>query len=89
MKSQSAVKRHRQSERRKVRKQAARTRVRRAIKDVRRAAAGTDVPTAEAKLRAAERLIGKAVTKGTVHRNAAARYLSRLTRSVNAQRAKS
>ncbi len=89
MKSESAVKRHRQSERQKVRNQAARTRVRRAIKETRGAAAGTDVPTAEAKLRAAERLLGKAVTKGILHGNAAARHLSRLTRAVNAQRSKS
>jgi small subunit ribosomal protein S20 len=85
-KNPSAIKRHRQSEERRVRNRAIRARVRGAIKDVRAAATGANLAQAEATLRIAERLLTKAVTKGVVHRNAASRHLSRLSRHVNVLR---
>ena len=86
-KSKSAAKRHRQSERRRVRNKAIRSHVRGAIKEVRSAVATANLPSSEAALRAAERLLGKAATKGVLHRNAASRHLSRLSRHVNTLRA--
>jgi small subunit ribosomal protein S20 len=85
-KSKSAAKRHRQSERRRARNKAIRSHVRGAIKDVRSAVASTDLARSAAALRTAERLLGKAVTKGVLHANAASRHLSRLSRHVNTLR---
>ena len=88
MRHPSAIKRHRQSLRRRARNQAVRSRVRGAIKKVRVAAEGPGASVEEAQkhLRGAERLLGKAVTAGVLHRNTASRHLSRLTRKVNALR---
>ena len=83
----SAIKRHRQSERRRVRNNAVRSRVRHAIKQVRVAVAARDAGAAADKLRSAERLLAKAATKGVLHRKTVSRYLSRLTRHVNQLRA--
>lgn len=79
----SAIKRHRQSERRRVRNRAARSQVRGAIKQVRQAVDAANVSDATAKLQVAERLLTKAVTRRVLHRNTASRYLSRLSRQVN------
>jgi small subunit ribosomal protein S20 len=86
-KSKSAAKRHRQSLRRRARNKALRSHVRGAIKDVRTAVASTNLSQSDAALRTAERLLGKAVTKGVLHPNAASRHLSRLSRHVNKLRA--
>lgn len=83
MRHPSAVKRHRQSERRRVRNRAVRSQVRGAIKHVRQAIEATKTSEAEARLRAAERLLAKAVTQRVLHRNTASRYLSRLSSQVN------
>jgi small subunit ribosomal protein S20 len=85
-KSKSAAKRHRQSERRRARNKAIRSHVRGAIKAVRSAVAATDLGRSDTALRAAERLLGKAVAKGVLHPNAASRHLSRLSRHVNGLR---
>jgi len=85
-KSKSAAKRHRQSERRRARNKAIRSHVRGAIKDVRSAVASSDLSRSDTALRTAERLLGKAVTKGVLHPNAASRHLSRLSRHVNTVR---
>ena len=86
-KSKSAAKRHRQSERRRVRNKSIRSHFRSAIKDVRSAVVSSNLAASEAALRTAERLLGKAATKGVLHRNAASRHLSRLSRHVNTLRA--
>jgi small subunit ribosomal protein S20 len=72
----SAMKRARQSEARRVRNRAVRSRVRSAMKDA-RAAQGTE---RDALVREAVRMLDKAVTKGVIHRNTAARKKSALTR---------
>jgi small subunit ribosomal protein S20 len=66
-----------------VRNHAVRSRVRNAIKHVNEAIAAREAGEAATRLRAAERLLAKAVTKGVLHLNTASRHISRLTRRVN------
>jgi len=80
----SALKRHRQSEKRRIRNSAIRSTVRGAIKKTRQAISGLKAEEAAASLATATRLLDKAVSKGVLHRNNAARKISRLTRQVNA-----
>lgn len=79
----SALKRNRQTEKRTVRNQALRTRLRHAVRAVRRAVAGRDVTAAESGLRDATRALDKAVTKGLIHRNNASRRIARLAHAVS------
>ena len=83
----SALKRHRQSEKRRLRNRTIRSRLRRIVRDVRTALAGKNVDAAEQSLAHATRALDKAVTKGVLHRNNAARKISRLTRAVTQMRA--
>ena len=78
----SAIKRARQSEIRRQRNRAVKTRVKGIIKDVNTAALGEDNEAASAKLKTAQSLIDKAAKKGVLHRRTAARKISRLTKSV-------
>jgi len=80
----SALKRHRQSEKRRIRNSAVRSTVRGAIKKTRQAISGLKAEEAAASLALATRLLDKAVSKGILHRNNAARKISRLTKQVNA-----
>jgi small subunit ribosomal protein S20 len=82
--TRSALKRMRQSEKRRIRNIAVRTGVRTAVKTTRTALTGTSVEEARATLARAIQLLDKAVTKGVVHKNAASRKKSRLTRQFNA-----
>jgi small subunit ribosomal protein S20 len=82
--TKSALKRIRQSEKRRVRNIAVRTGVRTAVKTTRTALAGGSAEESRTSLARAIQLLDKAVTKGVVHRNAAARKKSRLTRQLNA-----
>jgi len=77
--TKSALKRMRQNEKRRVRNRAVRSRVRTAIK-VARVALGDKSQDVRALVSAAIRSLDKAVTKGVVHKNAAARKKSALTR---------
>ena len=74
--TKSAVKRIRQNERRRLRNRAVRSQVRSAVKDA-RAAQGPEQRTSIAE---AIRALDKAVTKGVIHRNTAARKKSALAR---------
>ena len=76
----SAKKRIRQSEKRRVRNQAALTKMKTLIKKVHTADAKT---TAEVALKDAVSYIDKSVTKGRLHKNTAARKKSSLTKHVN------
>jgi small subunit ribosomal protein S20 len=78
----SAQKRHRQSIKRNARNRAIRTRLRTYVRAVREAVTAGDGNTAGQHLDAATRAIDKAVTKGVLHRNTAARKISRLTLAV-------
>ena len=75
----SALKRMRQSERRRLRNRAVRSKVRTAVKNARAAFGEADVD-ARAAVTDAIRALDKAVTKGVVHRNTAARKKSALAR---------
>jgi small subunit ribosomal protein S20 len=76
----SAEKRMRQNEKRKKINRSNRTRVRGAIKNLRGAISEGDAGKVKELLPATVSTIDKAVQKGVLHRNAAARYKSRLTR---------
>ncbi len=78
----SAEKRVRQNERRRLVNRSNRTRLRSSIKDLRGALDG-DAKQAVALLPKTVSEIDKAVQKGVLHRNAAARHKSRLTVRVN------
>jgi small subunit ribosomal protein S20 len=80
----SQIKRNRQTEKRNARNRAIRAELRTRTRSVLEAAeAGAD--DTEDKLRLAIKKIDKAVTKGTMHKNTAARTKSRLTKRVRSQ----
>ena len=79
----SAQKRHRQNLKRHERNRAIKTRVHGAIKAALQAIAGGDPAAAAAPLREAESSVRRAVSKGALHRNTAARKISRLARRLN------
>jgi small subunit ribosomal protein S20 len=80
----SAEKRVRQSERRRNINRHNRTKLRTAVKKLRSVLSETDKSQATALLPMTVSEIDKAVQKGVLHRNAAARHKSRLTARVNA-----
>lgn len=84
--TKSAIKRMRQNERRRLKNRVARSRVRTALKGA-RAATTEKVETARASVGDAIRSLDKAVTKGIVHQNTAARKKSRLMKQLAALRA--
>lgn len=79
----SALKRHRQSEKRRQRNQAIRSRLRNLVRAVRAAVSAKDGTAATAGFARASRAIDKAVTKGVLHRNSAARKVGRLAKAVH------
>ena len=80
----SAVKRNRQNKKRNQRNTMLRSALRTTIRRVTSAVSRNDVSTAQAELPAAVRALGKASTKGIIHKNQASRRISRLTRKVAA-----
>ena len=80
----SAEKRARQNEKRRDINRGNRGRLRTGVKKLRTALEGGDAGAARELLPATVSLIDKAVQKGVLHRNAAARYKSRLTLRANA-----
>ncbi len=83
--TKSAIKRMRQNERRRLKNRVARSRVRTALKGA-RTAITENVETARASVGDAIRSLDKAVTKGIVHQNTAARKKSRLMKQLAALR---
>ena len=75
----SALKAHRQSLKNNEHNRQFRSRLRNALKSVRAAIDGNDLPGAKSALRQTISLIDKMTSKGIIHRNAAGRYKSRLT----------
>ncbi|HEX8502711.1 MAG TPA: 30S ribosomal protein S20 [Pyrinomonadaceae bacterium] len=75
----SAEKRVRQNEKRREVNRGNRSRLRTGIKKLRAAMESGDAGSTQALLPETVSLIDKAVQKGVLHRNAAARYKSRLT----------
>jgi small subunit ribosomal protein S20 len=80
----SAIKRIRQQEKRRVRNAAVRSTMRTAVRSTRAAIEAKQLDEARQTLARTIQLLDKAVTKGVLHRNAAARRKSRLTRQLNA-----
>lgn len=80
--TKSAIKRMRQNERKRSRNRTLRSRVRTSVK-LARAASGAEQQTA---VHDAIRALDKAVTKGVIHRNTAARKKSSLARRLVASR---
>lgn len=84
----SAEKRMRQNEKRRQINRSNRGRLRTSIKRLRAALSGGDAGQLSTVLPETISTIDKAVQKGVLHRNAAARYKSRLTARVNQLSAK-
>jgi small subunit ribosomal protein S20 len=84
----SSEKRVRQSEKRRLVNKSNRGRLRTSIKKLRTAMAGGKTEELQTLLPETISTIDKAVQKGVLHRNAAARYKSRLTTRVNQANAK-
>ena len=80
----SAEKRIRQNARRKELNRSNRSKLRTQIKKLRAALAGHDKTVSGELLNPTVSVIDKAVNKGLIHRNTAARYKSRLTKHVAA-----
>ena len=83
----SALKRHKQSEVRAARNRAAKTRIRNVVKDVRAAIKANDQDKAQQLLSVAASTMGKAASKGVLHKKNAARKISRLAKAINAVKA--
>jgi small subunit ribosomal protein S20 len=80
----SALKRARQTERQTAVNRANKSRLRTALRAFRESLAKADKKAAEAHFRTTTSLIDKAIQKGSIHANTAARYKSRLsTRLMN------
>ena len=80
----SAIKRAKQSEVRRQRNRAVKTRVKNVVKEVRTAVAKKSLEEAQAALKEAVPIIDQAASKGTLHHRAAARKISRLSKQVHA-----
>lgn len=80
----SAIKRARQSEERRIRNRARKTRMKNVIKSVQEALASNSRELALEKLKEPIAVIDKTAAKGVIHKNNASRKISRLSRKVNA-----
>ena len=79
----SALKRARQNINRRTRNRAAKTRVKNIIKDVRSSIDENAKEAAMEKLNSAKSIIDDTASKGIIHKNTAARKISRLSKRVN------
>ncbi len=80
----SALKRHRQSLKRRARNVAVKSSLKTTIKKVREAITQKDAGKAQELLVQTTTALDKAASKGVIHKNNAARRISRLAHSVNA-----
>ncbi len=79
----SALKRHKQSEKRNERNRAARTRIKNVVKAVKTAVANGDKEAAALALTNATSTLDTVAGKGVIHWKKAARKVSRLAKAVN------
>jgi small subunit ribosomal protein S20 len=84
----SALKRARQTEKRTATNRANTSRLRGALRELRETLAKGDKPGAEKSYRETVSALDKAIQKGVLHKNTAARYKSRLSARVKAVGAK-
>lgn len=82
-KNLSALKRHRQSERRRLRNRAIKSASKSLIKKVHISIGNEDREGARTALAGVIKAISRAASKGAIHKNTASRKISRLTRKVN------
>lgn len=80
----SAIKRHKQSEKRRQRNASTKSNLKTAMKKVAEAAGAGKADEAQAGLKKAISLLDKAVTKKVLHRNNASRKISRLVKAAGA-----
>ncbi len=79
----SAIKRVKTSEKRRLRNASQKSALRTSVKAVDNAIQSSDAEQAQAALIEATKKLDKAVTKGLIHKNAAARKKSRLAKQIN------
>ena len=79
----SAIKRHKQSQKRRERNVAIKSSLKTAVKNIRQAVAEKDTKKSQELLPEMVQMIDKASTKGVLHSNTASRKVSRLTKLVN------
>lgn len=79
----SALKRARQNEIRRLRNKSVKTRVKNIVKDLRLSASESSKEEALKKLNIAKSDIDRAAQKGVIHKRAASRKISRLSKLVN------
>jgi small subunit ribosomal protein S20 len=77
----SAIKRHRQSLKARERNSEVKSRIRSLIKKARQAIQSNSGENAQMQIRAVNKALGKAVSKGIIKNNTASRWLARLSRS--------
>ncbi len=80
----SALKRARQTEARTARNRSSNSRLRSSLRELREALAKGDKPGAEQTFRKTVSALDKAIQKGVLHKNTAARYKSRLSARLKA-----
>jgi len=83
----SAIKRHRQSLKRRARNRLIKARVHSAVKSATEAIEGSDRDAAQKALALATKALTKAATKGTMHRNTVSRKIGRLAARLHRQKA--
>jgi small subunit ribosomal protein S20 len=79
----SAIKRHRQSLKKRARNVETKSKLRTLIKRARLAIEAKNQDAAADQIRAVNKALGKAVSKGIIKNNTASRWLSRLSRSAS------
>lgn len=77
----SVIKRHQQSLKRRARNIEMKSKLRTLIKKARQAIESKNVETVSIQLRAVNKALGNAVSKGIIKNNTASRWLSRLSRA--------
>lgn len=80
---QSAIKRHKQSEKRRLRNASTKSALKTSIKKVNEAITSGKADETAASLKAAVKALSKAASKGVLHKNTASRKISRLTVAAN------
>jgi small subunit ribosomal protein S20 len=78
----SALKRHRQSEKRRVRNRSVKSKLKNLVRQVRESVASNDRDASGKSFATAARALDKAVSKGVLHRNNASRKISRLAKAL-------
>lgn len=79
----SALKRAKQNEVKRVRNKSYKTRVKKAVKEVRTAIAANSTDQAQQSFKEAVSVIQKTASKRVIHKNQASRKISRLARGIN------